>query len=186
MGARGDITDLIQRVRSQDSEAESELIRRIYPDLRRLAARCLRGERPGHTLQPTALVNEVYLRLMGKQEIEWQNRTHFFAVAGRVMRRILVDHARGRNAAKRGGGIVPAMLDEAPLLTNEQSELVLAVHECLERLSRLDARQAQVVEMRFFGGLTEEEIASVLGVSSRTVKREWIMARAWLYGELKG
>jgi RNA polymerase sigma factor (TIGR02999 family) len=185
MSASRTITNLILRIRSQDADAESELMRRVYPDLRKLAGHCLRGERPGHTLQPTALVNEVYLRILGKQAVAWQDRSHFLAVAGRVMRRILVDHARGRNAAKRGGGIAPGNLDEPLAITDDRTELVLAVHECLERLSQLDKRQAQVVEMRFFGGLTEDEIAAVLGISSRTVKREWIMARAWLYAELK-
>jgi RNA polymerase sigma factor (TIGR02999 family) len=181
-----DITALFGRLKLGDEGAESELVRKIYPDLHKLAARCLYGERPGHSLQPTMLVNEVYLRLIGKREVDWQSRSHFFAVAGRVMRRILVDYARARNAAKRGGGIADAPLDELPLLTNEQSSLVLAVHECLERLSELDKRQAQVVEMRFFGGLTEEEIAMVLGISARTVKRDWVMARSWLRAELKG
>lgn len=186
MHANSDITQLLSRLRSHDSGAESELFQKIYPDLHRIAARHLQNERPGHTLQPTALVNEVYLRLIGKGDVDWQNRSHFFAVAARVMRRILVDHARGRNAAKRGGGVSPAALEEVPLLSNEQSALVLAVHECLERLGKLDQRQAQVVEMRFFGGLTEDEIAVVLGISARTVKRDWIMARAWLNAELKG
>jgi RNA polymerase sigma-70 factor (ECF subfamily) len=183
--ASRDITALLVRLKSGDEDAGSELVRRIYPQLHGLAARCLRGERPGHSMQPTVLVNEVYLRLIGKQKVDWQSRSHFFAVAGRVMRRILVDYARSRNAAKRGGGGAEAPLDNLPLLTNEQSGLVLAVHECLERLSELDKRQAQVVEMRFFGGLTEEEIANVLDISPRTVKRDWSVARAWLHAELK-
>jgi RNA polymerase sigma-70 factor (ECF subfamily) len=183
--ATRDITGLLARLKSGDDGAGSELIQKIYPELHKLAARCLFGERPGHSLQPTVLVNEVYLRLIGKQEVDWQSRSHFFAVAARVMRRILVDHARARNAAKRGGGFPGVSLDEMPLLTNEQSELVLAVHDCLDRLVELDKRQAEVVEMRFFGGLTEEEIAIVLGVSPRTVKRDWAMARAWLHAELK-
>lgn len=179
-----DISSLLARLKKGDTDVESELVRRIYPDLHKMAERCLRGERPGHSMQPTVLVNEVYLRLIGKRDVDWQSRTHFFALAGRVMRRILVDHARARNAVKRGGGALNVELDGSPLLTNEQSSLVLAVHECLDRLARMDPRQADIVEMKFFGGLTEEEIAAVIGLSARTVKREWAMARAWLHAEL--
>lgn len=186
MAADNEIAHLLLRVKTNDTGADSELMRRIYPDLHKLAAKLLRGERPGHTLQPTALVNEVYVRLVGNRDVDLRDRSHFFAVAARVMRRILVDYARARNAAKRGGGVSPEMLDAPPLMSNDQSELVLAVHECLERLSRLDERQAQVVEMRFFGGLSYDEIAIVLGISTRTVKRDWLVARAWLSAELKG
>ena len=179
-----DITVILSRISSGDAAAEEALIPRIYPELRKRAALCLRKERPDHTLQPTALVNEVYVRLLGPNKIDWQSRTHFYAVASRVMRRILVDHARERGAQKRGGGIRPLDLDNVVLLTEHQSDLVLAVHTALDRLSKLDARQAQVVEMKFFGGLTEDEMALVLGVSTRTVKRDWVMARAWLHAEL--
>lgn len=179
-----DISQLLVRLRNGDDSAEAELIPRIYPELRRLAAGCLQRERREHTLQPTALVNEVFLRLAGAREIEWQSRSHFFAVASRVMRRILVDYARERNAAKRGGGLRPVELEDALIVSDEQSALVLSVHEALDRLSKLDKRQAQVVEMRFFGGLSEEEIAAVLGISARTVKRDWTIARAWLHAEL--
>ena len=185
MNTNIDITKILTRLKSGDADAEDALIPRIYPELRRRAALCLRNERPNHTLQPTALVNEVYARLLGRRKIDWQSRTHFFAVASRVMRRILVDHARERRSEKRGGGIPVLDLDQVVVLTEQQSELVLAVHEALERLSKLDERQAQVVEMRFFGGLTEEEMALVLGVSARTVKRDWVMARAWLHAELQ-
>jgi RNA polymerase sigma factor (TIGR02999 family) len=185
MDTAPDITELLLRLQTGDSAAEDLLAPRIYPELRKLAGRCLRGERPGHTLQPTALVNEVYLRLLAGRNVDWQNRSHFFAVASRVMRRILVDHARERNAAKRGGGFARLELDEVIDLSHEQSDLVLALHDCLERLARLDARQAQIVEMRFFGGLTEDEIALVLRISTRTVKRDWLMARAWLHAELQ-
>jgi RNA polymerase sigma-70 factor (ECF subfamily) len=179
------ITELLVRIKSRDSEAEQLLVPRIYPVLRKLAGRFLRDERPGHTLQPTALVNEVYLKVIAGKNVDWQDRSHFFAVASRVMRRILVDYARERKAAKRGGGQGTLELDKIFDLGVEQSELVLDLHECLDRLARLDARQAQIVEMRFFGGMTEEEIGMVLGVSARTVKREWVMARAWLHAELR-
>lgn len=180
-----DITLILSRISSGDAAAEEALIPQIYPELRKRAAQCLRNERPDHTLQPTALVNEVYVRLLGRHKVEWQSRSHFFAVASRVIRRILVDHARERGAQKRGGGIRVLDLDDVVVLADKQSELVLAVHSALERLSKLDERQAQVVEMKFFGGLTEEEMALVLGVSVRTVKRDWVMARAWLHSELQ-
>jgi len=179
------ITELLVRIKEGDSEAEDLLAPRIYPELRRLAGRLLRRERPGHTLQPTALVNEAYMKIVAGQKVDWQGKSHFFAVASRVMRRILVDYARERNSGKRGGGRKAVELDPNLELGAEQSELVLDLHDCLDRLSRLDARQAQIVEMRFFGGMTEEEIAVVLGVSTRTVKREWVMARAWLHAELR-
>jgi len=180
-----DITGILSRLKSGDAEAEAALIPRIYPELRRRAALCLRNERPDHTLQPTALVNEVYIRLLGQHQVDWQSRSHFFAVASRLMRRILVDHAREHRAQKRGGGLPLLELDRAVVLTDQQSELVLAVHEALDRLEQLDQREARIVEMKFFGGLTEEEMALVLGVSTRTVKRDWMMARAWLHAELR-
>jgi RNA polymerase sigma factor (TIGR02999 family) len=180
-----DITQILSRLKSGDAEAEDVLIPCIYPELRRRAALCLRNERPNHTLQPTALVNEVYMRLLGPRKVDWQSRSHFFAVASRVMRRILVDHAREHRSEKRGGGAPILELTDIGALTDEQFDLVLAVHEALLRLSALDERQAQIVEMKFFGGLTEAEIALVLGVSDRTVKRDWAMARAWLHSELK-
>ncbi len=182
--ASADITALLRRVRGGEPDAKAALIRLVYPKLRQLARRQLHRESPGHTLQPTALVHEVYLRMMSGAEPEWDSRSHFFAVASGIMRRILVDHARGRAAAKRGGGAVAIELDETIIMSPQQSQLLLDVDECLRRLSELDDRQAKVVEMRFFAGLTEEEIASVLGVSTRTVKRDWVMAKAWLRAEL--
>jgi RNA polymerase sigma factor (TIGR02999 family) len=181
---RRDITEILLRLKGGDASAETELIPVIYPELRRLAGRHLRRERPGHTLQATALVHEVYLRLIGNRDISWANRSHFFAVASRIMRRILVDYARNRKAGKRGGSVQVIELDESVALSEAQSDLVLVIDQCLQKLAEMDLRQAQVVEMRFFGGLTEREIAIVLGVSTRTVKRDWIMARAWLHAEL--
>lgn len=182
----GDITILLTRLRAGDRSVEDELISLVYPALRRLARRHLHGERPGNSLQATALVHEAYLRLAGYREPNWQNRSHFLAVASGIMRRILVDHARGRKAEKRGGEFQIVELNEfiAPIF-DDQSSLVLELDECLKRLAALDARQAKIVEMRFFGGLTEDETASVLGVSTRTVNRDWVMAKAWLHAELR-
>ena len=184
MSSAGEITVLLQRISSGDKGAEEELLPKVYRELKRLASACLRRERQGHTLQATALVNEAYLRLSDQKDVAWTGRTHFFAIAARIMRRILADYARQRNAGKRGGGRPHLSLDEELHVTDSQCALIEGLDEALQRLAQLDSRQAQVVEMRFFGGLTEEEIAEVLGVSSRTVKRDWMMARAWLYGEL--
>lgn len=156
----------------------------VYRELRKIAVGHLQKERANHTLQATALVHEAYLRLTGHQQVDWKSRTHFFAVAARLMRRILVDYARQRDAAKRGGGAVLLQLDEKLTLADDQFELITGIDAALERLERLNRRQAKVVELRFFSGLSEEEIAEVLGVSSRTIKRDWTVARAWLYGEL--
>lgn len=182
--AAADITELLQRVAHGDQQAEADLIPRVYQELHSIALAYLRRERSDHTLQATALVNEAYLRLTGQHEIDWKNRAHFFGIAAQLMRRILVDYARQRQAVKRGGGGVHVSLDEGLLVSNDQCELAADLDEALERLARLDARQAKVVELRFFGGLSEEETAVILGVSSRTVKRDWTMARAWLHGEL--
>jgi RNA polymerase sigma-70 factor, ECF subfamily len=179
-----DITLILRRLKSGDSGAEAELLQKVYPELKKLAAKYMRQERSGHTLQATALVHEVYLRLTGNQQFEWHDRAHFFAIASRFMRRILVDYARERNADKRGGGIRPLTIDEGIAIAEDQIELALAVDGCLTRLAALDSRQAEIVEMRFFGGLTEEEIAEALQVSVRTVKRDWTIARAWLHAEL--
>src|SRR4051812_17925655 len=171
-------------MRQGDGAAESRVLTLVYRELRRTAARFLARERPDHTLQPTALVHEAYLRLAGSGEVEWQNRAHFFAVAAQIMRRILVDHARSRVAGKRGGPKVQMELPEALLVSSQRSESVLDLDLALSKLAEFDPRQSKVVEMRFFGGLTEEEIGEVLGVSARTVKREWRLARAWLLGEM--
>jgi RNA polymerase sigma factor (TIGR02999 family) len=183
-GQFSNVTELLQRVAAGDRSAENELLPQIYADLKHLAAAQLRNERQGHSLQVTALVHEAYVRLTGGNLRDWKDRSHFFAVAARVMRRVLVDHARGRRAAKRGGGGTRVVLEENLLISPQQSDLVAALDEALERLAEIDPRKAEIVELRFFGGLTEEEIAAYLGRSSRTVKRDWVMARAWLYGEL--
>ena len=180
----GDITQLLAEVRDGNRSAEERLMNAVYAHLKRLAARYLRMEKRGHTLNPTALVHETYLRLVG-QDILWQDRSHFFAVAAQAMRRILVDHARVHVAEKRGGRRERLTLDEVFLYTPDRPDNLLILDEALVRLADLDRRQSRIVEMRFFGGLTEDEVAKVLSISTRTVKREWRMAKAWLYGELR-
>lgn len=180
----GEITTLLKRLRDGDVEAESHLFGAVYDELRRMAARYMRREREGHTLQTTALVNEAYLKLVHRREASFQNRAHFFAVAAQVMRRILVDHARNRLAGKRGGGLEPLALDEALVFSEEKSAQVVALDEALDRLGQQDERTGRVIELRFFGGLSVEETATVLQVSPRTVKREWNFGRAWLRAEL--
>lgn len=183
-GGENSITALLQQLSEGHREVEADLIPQIYPALRQLAARYMRNERGNHTLQPTALVHEAYARLVQQPKIPWQSRAHFFATASQLMRHILVDHARSRLAAKRGGIFQQVTLDEAIVPAAGQTADILALHEALERLTTFDARQARIVEMHFFGGLTFEEMALVLDVSERTVKRNWSMARAWLKGEL--
>lgn len=180
----GDITQLLERYRSGDREAEAALFKGVYGELHRLAAHYLRGERPDHTLQPTALVNEAYLRLVRQREKGWQNRAHFVAVAAKVMRQVLVDFARRAKAEKRGFGIAPHLLEDASGAGGEDPAVILALDEALGELARYDERQARIVELRYFAGLSVEETAGLLGVSPRTVKREWTIARAWLHGEL--
>ena len=180
----GDITQLLHQLRRGNRDAEAELVPLIYDELRRLAGRYLRQERPDHTLQPTALVHEAYLRLIQQPEINWQNRSHFYAVAARLMRRILVDHARGHRARKRGGQAQRIDLEQALVFVDQHTTEMLALDEALDRLAAFDERQSRIVEMRFFAGLKEDEIADVLGISTRTVMREWNVARAWLYGEM--
>lgn len=158
----------------------------LYRELHKLASRKMRFERADHTLQPSALVNEAYMRLAEASSSVWRDRAHFLATAARVMRHILVDHARSHGADKRGAGAVQVTLDENVLQTPNHTIDILALHEALERLSKLDARQGRIVELHFFGGLSFEEIASVLEVSERTVKRDWAMARIWLFKEISG
>jgi RNA polymerase sigma factor (TIGR02999 family) len=180
----GDVTRLLLRFREGDADALARLVPLVYRELRRLAAHYIRGERPGHTLQPTALVNEVYLRLVGQTRAEWQSRSQFLAVAAQMMRRILVNYALQRKAGKRTS---PATIELKGLdrrAAEYRFEDVLAVDEALERLAGLDSQQAGMVEMRYFGGLTVEEIADALSVSPRTVRRELATARLWLHAEL--
>jgi RNA polymerase sigma-70 factor, ECF subfamily len=179
------ITTLLLDWRNGNPSAGEELLGVIYKDLRRLAARYLRQERSDHTLQPTALVHELYLRVFTSGEhITWQNRAHFFAVAAQTLRRILVDHARMRQTTKRGGHQVRLSLTEANGLAEPRADNLIEIDEALQRLTELEPRAAQVVELRFFGGLQVEEVAEVLGVSVITVKRDWKVARAWLTAQL--
>jgi len=181
-----DITRLLQAWGGGDAGALENLTPMVYAEMRRIAARYMRRENPGNSLQATALVNEAYLRLVDLAQVRWQDRAHFFAVAAQTMRRILVDAARARAAGKRGGGAVHVNLDEAlDAMPDRPGELV-ALDEALDGLARLDPRKAKVIEMRFFGGLTVEETAEVLKVSPDTVMRDWKMARAWLMRELTG
>jgi RNA polymerase sigma-70 factor (ECF subfamily) len=181
---RSEITLLLRRLAAGDRSAENELLPQIYGELKRLAMAQLRRERAGHTLQATELVHEAYLRLANQSQIDWQDRIHFFAMAAKAMRRILVDYARRRNAGKRGGAAVRVPLDDHIRISNDQCNLIAGLDGALDRLAQADARKARIVELRFFGGMTEEQIATLLGISSRTVKRDWVTARAWLYGEL--
>jgi len=180
----GDVTRLLREFREGDKGAEAKLITLIYGELRRLAAYYMRGERSGHSLQPTALVHEAYVRLAGIRGIDWQNRSHFFAVAAQVMRRILIDHARAHRSNKRGGSWSEVTFDEAQHLSFSRPEQFIALDEALNRLAELDVRQSQIVELRFFAGLSENETAEVLGISTRTVKRDWRVAKAWLYDQI--
>ena len=168
-----------------DSEALEGLIQIVYNELRRLATHYLRSERPDHTLQPTALVHEAYLRLTGQNQVHWQNRAHFFGVAAQMMRRVLVDHARANCRAKRGGAALRLSFDETINLCEKQDEQIVELDEALTRLRKIDSRKSDVVELRYFGGMSVEETAEVLGVSCNTVIRDWNMAKAWLYQELK-
>ena len=162
-----------------DQAALDELIPLVYDELRRLAGRYMRRENQGHTLQTSALVNEAYLRLVDQKSVKWQNRAHFFGVAAQLMRRILVDHARSRSRAKRGGGAQQVSLAEQAVISNEVAH-VIALDDALKNLAEMDPRKSQIVEMKFFGGLTTEEVAEVLKVTPRTIEREWRKAKAWL------
>ena len=176
-----DVTQLLADWGRGDRSALEKLLPLVHAELRRIARRQMSHERPGHTLQATALVNEAYLKLAGQQEFEWQNRAHFFAVAAQVMRHILIDHARAHARDKRGGGAIQVSLNEAAALGGEQAEHFLALDEALRTLEQIDPQKGKIVELRYFGGLNIEETADVLNVSPRTVRREWQRARAWLY-----
>jgi RNA polymerase sigma-70 factor, ECF subfamily len=182
----GEITRLLVAHRNGDPEAEGRLMELTYRELRKIAAGHMRRERSTRTLQTTDLVHEAYLRLVDQAATPWRDRAHFFQVAAHVMRQILIDRARKRHAGKRGGGALQISLDRVLDIAEVQSADLLALEEALARLQNVDGRQCQVVEMRFFAGMSEDEIAKVLGVSARTVNREWRMARAWLYKEVYG
>ena len=178
------VTELLQRWSNGDGAALAELTPLVYDELRRVAHHHLSGQRPDHTLQTTALVNEAYLRLADQTNPRWQDRAHFFAVAARAMRQILVSYARTQRAQKRGGGALKVDLDEVALISPEKSKEIVDLHEALEQLSALDSRKAQVVELKYFGGLNYDEIAEVLKISRITARRDWEFAKVWLYTEL--
>ena len=180
------ITQLLVDWGKGDRVALEKLMPLVYSELRRLASNYLRRERVGHTLQPTALVNEAYLKLIDQRNAKWQNRAHFFGISAQLMRRILVDHARRLRYAKRGGTARRVSLDEAMIVGEERSEEVLMLDDALSNLSRIDSRRCQVVELRYFAGLSNREIAAVLNISENTVMRDWNLARAWLYQQLGG
>ena len=178
------VTQLLLDWNSGDREALDKLIPIVYAELRLRAGRYLRRERPGHTLQTTALIHEAYLRLVEQKQVRWQNRAHFFAISAQLMRRILVDHARGRDAAKRGGADLRVTLDDALAPATTRDVNIMSLDEALTRLAKIDPRQSQVVELRYFSGLSIEETAEVLDVSPATVKLDWSMAKAWLRREM--
>jgi RNA polymerase sigma-70 factor, ECF subfamily len=185
---RGEITDLLDALSAGQHDALDHLVPRVYEDLRRVAAKQLRHEAAHHSLQPTALVHEAYVRLVGQRRVHWRNRAHFFGVAAGLMRRVLVDHARARLADKRGGGgeriTLADIMDRG---AGAQHPIdVLALHESLARLASFDSRKARIVELRYFGGLTIEETAEIVGMSAATVVREWTIAKAWLRADLSG
>lgn len=183
---RQQVTQLLCLWREGDPNALEQLIPVVQPELQRLAHHYMSRERPGHTLQTTALLDDAYLQLAGKGHLQWENRAHFFAVAAQLMRRIMVDHARQRQALKRGGGAIRVTLDECAAVTQTRAAELLALDEALEKLAATDQRKARVVEMRYFGGLTMEEIADVLKIHINTVTRDWTAARAWLFAALSG
>jgi RNA polymerase sigma-70 factor (ECF subfamily) len=179
------VTELLARWSQGEAEAREQLLPLVYEELRRLARRCLADRHRDHTLQSTALVHEAYLRLVGRDSVHWQDRTHFFAVAAKLMRGILVDHARKHRAAKRGGDAITLVLDDAVILPQKKNEIdVVALDDALTRLATLDLRQSQIIELRFFGGLSIEDTSCALGISPATVKREWATARLWLHDAL--
>jgi RNA polymerase sigma-70 factor, ECF subfamily len=180
-----DVTVLLAELANGNDAAASKLMPLVYNELRQLASRYMRRERTDHTLQATALVHEAYLKLVEQRLVDWQGRAHFLGVAAQMMRRILIDHARSHLRDKRGGGAVVVPLDEAIVFAPEQASELIRLDQSLERLAKLDPRQSRIVELRFFGGLTVEETAQVVGISPKTVKREWAMAKAWLHGDLK-
>lgn len=179
-----EVTSLLNKLAEGDQEAVAKLVPLIYDELRRIAGSRLRHERPNHTLQTTALVHEAYMKLVAHRKANWQNRAQFFGVASQVMRRILVDYARGQHRIRRGGRQQRVLLDDILLISPHRADELLAVNESLSKLERMDPRQARIVELRYFGGLTVDEIAEVVGVASKTVSRELKVAKAWLYDDL--
>lgn len=182
--ARHQITELLAEWREGNQSALDELYPLVYDELHRLARRYMSRERKGHTLQTTALINEAYVRMVDQKNVNWANRSHFFAISAQIMRRILIDHARRHAYAKRGGGAQQVSLEEVAALVPEQGRELMRLDEALKSLAERDPRRSQVVELRYFGGLNNEEIAGVLQVSENTVTRDWNMARAWLYQQL--
>jgi len=183
-GAPNQVTDLLLRWREGDRQALDALMPLVYVELRRLAGHYLRQERPGHTLQSTALVHEAFVRLVGTNPPEWQNRAHFYGVTARLMRQVLVDHARTHRAEKRGGDSLKLTLDEGLVGAGKQDLDILALDGALNQLAQISPQQSQIVELRFFSGLSIEETSEVLGISPATVKRHWTVARAWLFREM--
>lgn len=179
------VTELLARWSRGDVDARDALVPLVYDELRRLAASYLRRERPDHTLQPTALVNEAYLRLVEQKNVHWRDKGHFFAITAQLMRRILVDHARSHVAEKRGSGAAKVPIEDAMAMSTERPGELLSLDESLSRLTELDPRQAQIVELRVFGGLSVDEVAHSLQISAATVKRDWTMAKAWLTVEIE-
>jgi RNA polymerase sigma-70 factor (ECF subfamily) len=180
------VTQLLKDWSNGNQTARDQLMTLVYEELHRLAHQYMKGERPGNTLQTSALVNEAFVKLVDQRDVHWRNRAHFFGIAAQVMRRILVDHARTRRSAKRGGSATPVSLDEALVISNERSAEVVALDVALNSLATVDERKSQIVELRFFGGLSIEETAEVLAVSPGTVMRDWTLAKAWLRREITG
>ncbi len=178
------LTELLRGWSDGDENALAKVIDLAYPELRKIARRCLRGERSEHTIQATVLVHEAYLRLVDIRQVRWQERAQFFAIVAKVMRRILIEHARERGCSKRGAGVRPINLNETLMISAKLDPEIVRLHEALERLAKFDSRKAQVVEMRYFGGLTSNEMALVLGVSPQSVNRDWNLAKAWLAREM--
>ena len=184
-GGPREVTQLLAKLSAGDSEASARLITLVYSELRAMAGRCMRRERPDHTLQATALVHEAYFRLAGQDQVQWQDRAHFFGIAALVMRRVLLDYAREHRAKKRSGAATRVTLDDALLVTEDHLEDVLMLDESLKKLAAVDPQQSRLVELRFFAGMTVEETSEVMGISTATVKREWSHAKAWLSRAMK-
>jgi RNA polymerase sigma factor (TIGR02999 family) len=183
--SKADVSELLSALASGSPTAAEKLMPLVYSELKRVARAYMRRERPGHTLQTTALVHEAYLRLIRQENVRWHGRSHFFGIAAQLMRRILIDHARGHLREKRGGAVVALHLDEALVFSPEHSQELVRLDEALDRLAKLDPRQSRIVELRFFGGLSVEETAEYLGISPKTVKRDWAVAKAWLHAEVR-